>query len=63
MIALADCRCAVLHRLLEPEGASVAGFDVQDVPLWPGQQDTGAEPSGNTPLECDAGLDRTTGSR
>ena len=46
MIALAGRRGAVLDRLPEREGASVAGFDVQDVPLWPGQQDRGAEPSG-----------------
>jgi hypothetical protein len=63
MIALADCRCAVLHRLLEPEGASVAGFDVQEVPGGPVSRTRARNRPENTPLECDAGLDRTTGSR
>jgi hypothetical protein len=63
MIALAGRRGAVLDRLPEREGANVAGFDLQEVPRWPGQQDTGRGTLRKHALECDAGLGRTTGSR
>ena len=46
MIAMVDRRCAVLHRLPEPEGANVAGFDVQEIPGGPVSRTPGAEPSG-----------------